>query len=268
MEDAIQESTALVSVMAANNEIGVTQPIRKIGQIAAKAAVFLHTDAAQALGKLPIDVIKWGVHLLSLSAHKAYGPKGVGALYVRGGSPRVRLAMQIHGGGHESERRSGTLPVPLIVGFGEACLMAVEDLAKGEAERLSALRDRLLDGLREIPECRVNGSLDQRLPNNLNVSFCDVPGESLLVGIHGVAVSSGSACTSASDAPSHVLRALGITTELSQASIRFGLGRYTTAEEIDYTVMRVREVVERLRAVRTRGARRGRRPQSREGPSR
>jgi cysteine desulfurase len=245
---AITEKTVLISIMAANNEIGVIQPLKEIAEIANEAGVVFHTDAAQALGKMPLDVNDLGVHLMSLSGHKVYGPKGIGALYVRRRRPRVRVAIQMHGGGHERGNRSGTLAVPLIVGFGLAAELAVEDLTNGEIDRIRRLRNRLLEGITgAVPECYVNGSMEHRLPGNLNLSFAFVEGESLLMGINDIAVSSGSACTSASLEPSYVLRALGIGDDLAHTSIRFGLGRFTTEDEIEYTIQRLVDVVTRLR---------------------
>ncbi|MHC4860872.1 MAG: IscS subfamily cysteine desulfurase [Planctomycetota bacterium] len=245
---AIKDETILISVMAANNEIGVLQPIEEIAAIANEAGTLFHTDAAQAVGKVPIDVQAAGIHLLSFCAHKIYGPKGIGALYVRRRKPRVRVTLQMHGGGHERGSRSGTLAVPLIVGFGKACELAKEDLESGEVERLRKLRDRLFEGIsKEIPEVYVNGSTEHRLPNNLNISFAYVEGESLLMGVNDIAVSSGSACTSASLEPSYVLRALGVGEDLAHTSIRFGLGRFNTEEDVDYTIRRVVDVVTRLR---------------------
>ena len=245
---AIRDDTVLVSVMTANNEIGVIQPIKEIAEIAHAAGTLFHTDAAQSLGKMPLDVQELGIHLMSLSAHKIYGPKGIGALYVRRRNPRVRVAIQMHGGGHERGNRSGTLAVPLIVGFGKACELAADDLVNGEVERIRALRDRLhAEIAAELPEVYVNGSMEKRLPNNLNISFSYVEGESLLMGINDIAVSSGSACTSASLEPSYVLRALGVGEDLAHTSIRFGLGRFNTDEDIDHTVRRVVSVVSRLR---------------------
>lgn len=244
--EAIREDTALVSVMYANNEIGVIQNIREIGRIAKEHGILVHTDAAQAAGKIPIDVIQDNIDLMSISAHKIYGPKGVGALYARRRNPRVQLTPQIDGGGHERGMRSGTLNVPGIVGFGEACAIAAAEMEE-ESKRTAGLRDRLKDRLLAgLDEVTINGSTASRLPNNLNVSFACVDSESLLMGIHDIAVSSGSACSSATVEPSHVLKALGIG-ELAHCSIRFGLGRFTTEEEIDYAAARVIETVQKLR---------------------
>jgi len=243
----ITPKTILISVMYANNEIGTIQPIREIGKIAKECEVLFHVDAAQALGKIPIDVEADGIDLLSVSAHKMYGPKGVGALYVRRRNPQVKLAPLIDGGGHERGMRSGTLNVPGIVGLGEASEICRRELVE-ESERTRRLRDRLKDGLQNSLEAvSINGSLDHRLPNNLNVSFAFIDGESLLMGINDVAVSSGSACTSANLEPSYVLKAIGVDDELAHSSIRFGIGRFNTAEEIDYVITRVTEVVSRLR---------------------
>jgi cysteine desulfurase len=244
---AITDRTVLISVMAANNEVGVLQPIAEIGRIARERGVLFHTDAVQAAGKVPFDVNAANVDMASLSAHKMYGPKGVGALFVRRRNPRVLLTPIIDGGGHERGMRSGTLNVPGIVGFGRAAAISREELAT-EGARLAALRNRLNDGLhRELDEIFVNGSLEHRLPGNLNVSFAYVEGESLLMGINDIAVSSGSACTSATLEPSYVLKALGTGDELAHSSIRFGLGRFNTEEEVDYVVAKVSSVVKRLR---------------------
>jgi cysteine desulfurase len=244
---AITDKTILISVMAANNEVGVLQPIAEIGRIARERGVLFHTDAVQAAGKVPFDVNAANVDMASLSAHKMYGPKGVGALYVRRRNPRVLLTPIIDGGGHERGMRSGTLNVPGIVGFGKAAAISREELA-AEGARLTALRNRLNEGLgRELDEIFVNGSLEHRLPGNLNVSFAYVEGESLLMGINDIAVSSGSACTSATLEPSYVLKALGTGDELAHSSIRFGLGRFNTEEEVDYVVAKVSSVVKRLR---------------------
>lgn len=247
LRDSITAETILISVMYANNEIGVIQPIREIGRIAREKGVLFHTDAVQAAGKIPIDVEQDNIDLASLSAHKMYGPKGVGALYVRRKNPRVELVPLIDGGGHERGLRSGTLNVPAIVGFGEACAICQREMAS-EAERLRRLRDRLLERiLAELDEVYVNGSLEHRLPNNLNLSFRYVEAEAILTAMHEVAVSTGAACSSANLEPSHVLRALGLSEDLIHSSIRFGLGRFTTEEEIDYVAGRVVEVVRKLR---------------------
>jgi cysteine desulfurase len=233
--------------MYANNEIGVLQPIEEIGKIAKEHKVLFHTDATQAVGKIPFDVLKMNVDLASLSAHKMYGPKGVGALYVRRRNPRVQLAPIVDGGGHERGMRSGTLNVPGIVGFGKACEIAGEEMAT-ESARLRGLRDRLKERIfSQLDEVYINGSWEHRLPHNLNVSFAFVEGESLLMGISDVAVSSGSACTSATLEPSYVLKALGVGEDLAHTSIRFGLGRFNTEEEVDYVAERVAETVSRLR---------------------
>jgi cysteine desulfurase len=244
---AITEKTILISVMHANNEIGVLQPIREIGRIARERGVLFHTDATQSVGKVPVNVNDDNIDVMSLSGHKMYGPKGVGALYVRRKNPRVQLTAQMDGGGHERGMRSGTLNVAGIVGMGEACAICQAEMAE-ESARLAGLRDRLKDRLyAELDEIYVNGSMERRLPNNLNVSFAYVEGESLLMGIHDVAVSSGSACTSATLEPSYVLRALGVSDDLAHTSIRFGLGRFNTLEEVDYVAGRVIEVVTKLR---------------------
>jgi cysteine desulfurase len=246
---AITPKTILISIMYANNEIGVIQPIEEIGKIAKEKGVLFHTDAVQAVGKIPVDVIKDNIDLLALTAHKIYGPKGCGALYVRRRNPRVQLAPMIDGGGHERGMRSGTLNVPGIVGFGKAAELCQNEMAE-EGKRLGALRDRLKEGiLKGLDEVFINGSIAQRLPQNLNLSFAYVDGESLLMGINDVAVSSGSACTSAKMEPSHVLKALGVNEELAHSSVRFGLGRFNTAEEVEYVIQRVIEVVSRLREI-------------------
>jgi cysteine desulfurase len=242
---AIRKDTVLASVMAVNNEIGVIQPIEQMGDICREAGVIFHVDAAQATGKMAIDLAKLKVDLMSFSAHKTYGPKGIGALYVRR-KPRIRLEAQMHGGGHERGMRSGTLATHQIVGMGEAFRIAREEMAS-ENERIRMLRDRLLRGVQDIEETFVNGDLDQRVPHNLNVSFAYVEGESLMMAIKDIAVSSGSACTSASLEPSYVLRALGRSDELAHSSIRFTLGRFTTAEEIDFTVKLLHEKLAKLR---------------------
>jgi cysteine desulfurase len=244
---AITARTILISIMHANNEIGVLQPIREIGRIAKERGVLFHTDATQAAGKVPIDVSEDNVDLLSISAHKIYGPKGIGALYVRRKNPRVQLTAQMDGGGHERGMRSGTLNVTGIVGLGEACAICREEMP-AESERLRGLRDRLKTKLEAgLSEVYVNGSMQHRLPNNLNMSFAYVEGESLLMGIKDVAVSSGSACTSATLEPSYVLKALGVGDELAHTSIRFGLGRFNTEEEVDYVAGRIIETVDKLR---------------------
>jgi len=247
LERAITGQTVLITIMAANNEIGVVQPIAEIGAIAKERGILFHTDAVQMVGKLPFDVNQLKVDLVSISAHKMYGPKGVGALYVRRRNPRVLLAPIIEGGGHERGMRSGTLNVPGIVGFGKAAELAKQEM-NAESQRLRELRDYLNEKLhRQLDEIYVNGSMEHRLPHNLNVSFAYVEGESLLMGINDVAVSSGSACTSASLEPSYVLKALGAGDELAHSSIRFGLGRWTTKEEVDYVADKLTSVVSRLR---------------------
>ena len=244
---AITPKTILISIMYANNEIGVVQPIAEIGKIAKEKGVMYHVDGVQAAGKIPVDVQKDNIDLLSLSGHKIYGPKGVGALYVRRRNPRVQLSAIIDGGGHERGMRSGTLNVPGIVGLGKACELCMNEMAE-ESERLRRLRERLKDGIfSRLDEVYINGSMVHRLPHNLNVSFAFVEGESLLMGINDVAVSSGSACTSATLEPSYVLKALGVGEDLAHTSIRFGLGRFNTEEEVDYVVSRVVETVNRLR---------------------
>jgi cysteine desulfurase len=244
---AIDDKTILVSIMAANNEIGVLQPIREIGKICHERGVLFHTDAVQAVGKVPFNVIEDCVDVASISAHKIYGPKGVGALYVRRRNPRVQIAAQIDGGGHERGMRSGTLNVPGIVGMGKTCEIAQEEMA-AEAVRVGALRDRLKTKLEaELDYVHVNGSMEHRLPGNLNMSFVYVEGESLLMGINDVAVSSGSACTSATLEPSYVLKALGLGDDVAHSSIRFGLGRFNTDAEVDYVAAKVIQVVRHLR---------------------
>ncbi len=242
---AIRPDTILASVMLVNNEIGVVQDISAFSDICRERKVMLHVDAAQGTGKLPIDLQALRVDLMSFSAHKTYGPKGVGALYVRR-KPRVRLEAQMHGGGHERGLRSGTLPTHQIVGMGEAFRLARAEMA-ADNERIRALRDRLWTGLSTMPEVYLNGHLEQRVPHNLNVSFNYVEGESLIMAVKDIAVSSGSACTSASLEPSYVLRALGRSDELAHSSIRFSVGRFTTAEEIDFTVRLLQSKVARLR---------------------
>ena len=245
LEGALRPDTILVSIMAVNNEIGVIQPIAEIGEMLRGKGILFHVDAAQATGKIDIDLSKLKVDLMSFSAHKTYGPKGIGALYVRR-KPRVRLEAQMHGGGHERGMRSGTLATFLIVGMGEAFRLARLEM-KEENERIKALRDRLLKGLSDLPEIYVNGDLAQRVPHNLNISFAYVEGESLMMAVKDIAVSSGSACTSASLEPSYVLRALGLTDELAHSSIRFSIGRFTTEEEIDFTVDLLHKQIGRLR---------------------
>jgi len=246
---AITDRTVLVSVMHANNEIGVIQPIAEIGKTCRERGVLFHTDAAQSAGRIPIDVRAMNIDLMSLSAHKCYGPKGVGALYVRAKNPRVRITSQMDGGGHERGMRSGTLNVPAIVGMGSACAIARGELAI-ESARLLALRERLRNKLfSELDQLQVNGDLDARLPGSLNVSFAHVEGESLMMGLREIAVSSGSACSSATLEPSYVLRAIGVSDELAHSSIRFGIGRFNTEEEIDHAAARVIAEVRRLRAL-------------------
>jgi len=244
---AITPKTILISIMYANNEIGVVNPIAEIGKIAKEHGVLFHVDGVQAVGKIPVDVQKDNIDLLAISAHKIYGPKGVGALYVRRRNPRVQLSAIIDGGGHERGMRSGTLNVPGIVGLGKACELCQKEMAE-EGARMRRLRERLKDGIfARLDEVFINGSMEHRLPNNLNVSFAYVEGESLLMGINDVAVSSGSACTSATLEPSYVLKALGVGEDLAHTSIRFGIGRFNTEEEVDYVVNRIVEVVSRLR---------------------
>ena len=245
LKAAIRPDTILVSVMFVNNEIGVIQPIAELGEICRAQGVIFHVDAAQATGKVDIDLDTLKVDLMSFSAHKTYGPKGIGALYVRR-KPRVRLEAQMHGGGHERGMRSGTLATHQIVGMGEAFRLAREEMASENA-RVRSLRDKLLNGLTDIEATFVNGDLEQRVPHNLNISFAYVEGESLIMAIKDIAVSSGSACTSASLEPSYVLRALGRNDELAHSSIRFPVGRWTPAEEIDFTVKLVSQQVARLR---------------------
>ncbi len=243
--DAIRDDTTLVSIMHVNNEIGTVNDIAAIGDICRERKVFFHVDAAQSAGKVPIDLEQLKVDLMSFSAHKIYGPKGMGALYVRR-KPRVRIEAQTHGGGHERGMRSGTLATHQIVGMGEAFRIAKEEMAD-ESARILALRNRLLDGLKDIEEAHLNGTLDRHVPGILNISFAFVEGESLIMALKDLAVSSGSACTSASLEPSYVLRALGLNDELAHSSIRFSIGRFTTEEEIDYAVGKVRSAVEKLR---------------------
>ncbi len=244
-KSTLREDTTVVSIMHVNNEIGVIQPIEEIGKITRERGIVFHVDAAQSPGKVSIDVNAMNVDLMSLCAHKVYGPKGIGALYVRR-KPRVRLEAQIHGGGHERGMRSGTLATHQIVGMGEAFRIAQEEM-DAENERLMVLRDRLWNGLSDMEEIYLNGDLEQRIPGNLNVSFNFVEGESLIMSMKDIAVSSGSACTSASLEPSYVLRAIGRNDELAHSSIRFTIGRYTTEEEVDFTIQQTRAAVEKLR---------------------
>jgi cysteine desulfurase len=246
---AITPKTILITIMYANNEIGVIQPIAEIGKLAKEKGVLFHVDGVQAVGKVPVDVQKDNIDLLSMSAHKFYGPKGVGGLYVRRKNPRVQLSAIIDGGGHERGMRSGTLNVTGIVGFGKACELCMNEMP-AESEKLSRLRDRLKDRLMsQLDETFINGSMVHRLPHNINISFAYVEGESLLMGINDVAVSSGSACTSATLEPSYVLKALGVGEDLAHTSIRFGIGRFNTEEEVDYVVARVVDTVTRLRSL-------------------
>jgi cysteine desulfurase len=247
LRDAITDKTVLITIMYANNEIGTIQPIAEIGKIAKEKGVVFHCDATQGVGKVPVDVEKCGIDLLSMSAHKIYGPKGIGALYVRSKGPRVRLSPIIDGGGHERGMRSGTLNVTGIVGFGAACEFAAKEMPE-ESRRLAELRNKLQAGIFErLDEVYLNGHPTERLPGNLNLSFAYVEGESLLMGINDVAVSSGSACTSATLEPSYVIRSLGVDEELAHSSIRFGLGRFNTEQEVDYVTERVTKEVRRLR---------------------
>ncbi len=245
--EAITDKTILVSIMAANNEIGTLQPIAEIGRLCKQKGVLFHSDATQSAGKVPLDVQAMGIDLVSLSAHKMYGPKGIGALYVRKRDPRVRLDAIIDGGGHERGFRSGTLAVQQIVGFGAACEIAEDELPE-ESQRLTRLREKLREGIMgQLSDVYLNGHPTERLPGNLNLSFAYVEGEGLMMGIKDIAVSSGSACTSASLEPSYVLKALGVGDELAHSSIRFGLGRFTTEEEVDFTIDAVVKEVSRLR---------------------
>jgi len=248
LDAVVDDKTVLVSVMAVNNEIGVIQPLKEIGEICRKNGAFFHTDCAQAVGKIPLDVNALNIDLMSISGHKIYGPKGIGALYVRR-RPRIRLVPLITGGGQERGMRSGTLSPPLCVGLGEACAIAQAEMGD-EAKRLHSLRDRLLTGVQaKLPEVYVNGDLENRIPGNLNLSFAFVEGEGLMMGVKDLAVSSGSACTSASLEPSYVLRALGLEAEMAHTSLRFGLGRFTTEAEIDYAIDHIVEAVTHLRAM-------------------
>ncbi len=248
LEAAITPKTVMVSIMAVNNEIGVIQPLAEIGALCRAKGVFFHTDAAQAVGKIPLDVEAMKIDLMSISGHKIYGPKGIGALYVRR-KPRVRLQAMITGGGQERGMRSGTLPTPLCVGLGEACRIAQAEMGD-EAKRLNALRDRFYTRITErLPETFLNGDPDRRIPGNLNISFAFVEGESLMMGIKDISVSSGSACTSASLEPSYVLRALGVEEELAHTSLRIGFGRFTTEAEVDFAAEQIIDQVERLRSM-------------------
>jgi cysteine desulfurase len=247
LKDAITDKTILVSIMYANNEIGVLQNMAEIGKLAKSKGVLVHSDATQAVGKVPVNVIKDNIDLMSMSGHKIYGPKGVGALYVRRKTPRVQITAQMDGGGHERGMRSGTLNVPGIVGLGEACALCQAEMPE-ESKRMAYLRDRLRSKLEaQLDEVYVNGTMEHRVPNNLNISFAYVEGESLLMGINDIAVSSGSACTSATLEPSYVLKALGAGDDLAHSSIRFGLGRFNTEEEVDYVADKVIDVVKKLR---------------------
>ena len=244
---AITDRTVLISIMLVNNEIGVIQPVEEIGKIAKERGVLFHCDATQGVGKIPVNVQTMGIDLMSYTAHKLYGPKGVGALYVRRKNPRVRLSPMMDGGGHERGMRSGTLNVPGIVGFGKACEVAMEVMEK-ESVMLLSLRERLRKGIMDsLEEVFINGHQTKRMPGNLNLSFAYVEGESLLMGLREIALSSGSACTSATLEPSYVLQALGVSPELAHSSVRFGLGRFNTVEEVDYVIKRVVETVNRLR---------------------
>jgi cysteine desulfurase len=247
LEAAMRPTTILVAIMYANNEIGVIQPIKEISAIAKKHGALVFTDAVQAVGKIPVDVIADGIDIMAFTAHKMYGPKGVGALYVRRKNPRVKVTAQMDGGGHERGMRSGTLNVPGIVGFGKACEIARTDMA-ADTERISKLRDKLENALKQIDESYVNGNTAHRLPHVSNISFKYVEGEGLMMGFNqNIALSSGSACTSASLEPSYVLKALGLGDDLAHSSLRFGLGRYTTEEQIDYTIKAVTDTVLKLR---------------------
>ena len=249
LQERLNARTVLITIMAANNEIGTIQPVREIGRLAKERGILFHSDATQAVGKIPVHVDDMGVDLLSLTAHKMYGPKGIGALYVRSNQPRVKLTPIIDGGGHEFGMRSGTLNVPGIVGLGKACDLARAEMAV-EGERMIALRERLWSGLRgQLDDIAINGHPTERLPGNLNMSFAHVEGESLLMALKEIAVSTGSACTSANLEPSYILRAIGVPDELAYTSIRFGIGRFNSPEEIDFTIKRVAEEVKRLRAL-------------------
>ena len=247
LKRAIDDKTILVTIMYANNEIGVLQPIAEIGKLCHEKGVLFHSDGVQAIGKVPVNVIKDNIDLMSITAHKIYGPKGVGALYVRRKSPRVQITAQIDGGGHERGMRSGTLNVPGIVGLGKACELAMTEMPE-ESKRLSYLRDKLKKKLEDnLDEIHINGSMEHRLPGNLNMSFVYVEGESLLMGINDIAVSSGSACTSATLEPSYVLKALGLGDDVAHSSIRFGIGRFNTEAEVDYVADKLIDTVKKLR---------------------
>jgi cysteine desulfurase len=247
LRESITDKTILVSIMYANNEIGVLQPVAEIGKICRERGVLFHTDGVQAIGKVPVDVNKDNIDIMSITAHKLYGPKGVGALYVRRKNPRVQITAQMDGGGHERGMRSGTMNVPGIVGLGEACAIAQREMPE-EMKRMAYLRDRLRAKLEAgLDEVYINGSMEHRLPQNLNMSFLYVEGESLLMGINDIAVSSGSACTSATLEPSYVLKALGLGDDVAHSSIRFGIGRFNTEEEIDYVAAKLVDVVTKLR---------------------
>lgn len=247
LEKAITDKTILIAIMYGNNEIGVIQPVREISAIARKHGVLFFTDGTQAVGKIPVDVQADGIDLMAFSAHKMYGPKGVGALYVRRKNPRVKVTSQMDGGGHERGMRSGTMNVPGIVGLGKACELAMNEM-EAESVRLSALRDKLEQALMQIEEAYVNGSVENRLPHVCNISFKYVEGEGLMMGFNkDIALSSGSACTSASLEPSYVLKALGLGDDLAHSSLRFGLGRFTTEEQIDYTIKAITDTVLKLR---------------------
>jgi cysteine desulfurase len=246
LESAITDKTILITIMYGNNEIGVIQDIKAISAIAKKNGILFHTDATQAVGKIPVDVLADGIDLMSFTAHKMYGPKGVGALYVRRKNPRVKVTSQMDGGGHERGMRSGTLNVPGIVGFGKACELCQQEM-ESEATRLSAMRDKLEKELLTIEEAYVNGNAQHRLPHVSNISFKFVEGEGLMMGTKDIAVSSGSACTSASLEPSYVLKSLGLDDELAHSSLRFGLGRFTTEEEVNFAIDHVKTAVNKLR---------------------
>lgn len=247
VRNAITDQTILISIMMANNEIGTINPVAAIGKVAKEKGVLFHCDATQGVGKIPVNVQEMGIDLMSFTAHKIYGPKGVGALYVRRKAPRVRLEAMMYGGGHERGMRSGTLAVPLIVGFGKACELCEQEMS-AESVRMAKMRDRLQEGIMKgMDEVYLNGHPTERLPNNLNISFAYVEGEALLMGVKEIALSSGSACTSATLEPSYVLRALGVGSDLAHSSIRFGLGRFNTDEEVEYTIDRMIKAVTHLR---------------------